>query len=286
MSNLQILVNADDYGRHVLINQAVAKGVEEGILRSATLMPGGKAFDDAVEVARSHPALGVGIHLTLVNGFPVCDPKDIPSLVTEEGVFLDDYVAFVKHFLTGKVDMADVRRELTAQAQKMERTGLALTHVDSHQHMHMLPGIIDIALDVAEGIHLDATRISYTPLFTGFSGNPGQLVGRLGLFTLAEIAGWKAHRRHFRTPDHFAGIVAGEAVNEEHFKDIVNHLKPGTTEVMMHPGVDNERLLKDCGWDHDYEAELASILSPEIQEMIKKKNVKVVNFGDIDRVEC
>ena len=61
----------------------------------------------------------------------------------------------------------------------------------------------------------------------------------------------------------------------------MNHLKPGTTEVMMHPGVDNERLLKDCGWDHDYEAELASILSPEIMDMIRKKNVKVVNFGEL-----
>ena len=101
MPNYQLLVNADDFGRHVLINQAVKRCVEDGCLRSATLMPGGKAFDDAVEVARSHPELGVGIHLTLVNGFPVCDPKDIPSLVTQDGVFLDNHVEFVKHFLKG-----------------------------------------------------------------------------------------------------------------------------------------------------------------------------------------
>ena len=204
MSELQILVNADDFGRHELINKAVAEGVEKGFLRSATLMPGGKAFEDAVEVARSHPSLGVGIHLTLVNGFPVCDPKDIPSLVTKDGVFLDDYVAFVKHFLTGKVDMADVRRELSAQAAKTEKTGLALTHVDSHQHMHMLPGIIDIALDVAEGIHLDATRISYTPLFTGFSGNPGATGGTAGAFHAGRNCGMVGspppfpHARSFR----------------------------------------------------------------------------------------
>ena len=280
-SNIQILVNADDFGRHVLINQAVAQGVEKGILRSATLMPGGKAFDDAVEVAKGHPELGVGIHLTLVNGFPVCDPKDIPSLVTKEGVFLDDYVQFVKHFITGKIDMADVRRELMAQAAKMEKTGLALTHVDSHQHMHMLPGIIDVALDVAQSVHLDAMRISHTPLFTGFSGSVGQLVGRLGLFTLAELSQWKANRRHFRTPEHFAGIVAGEAVHEGHFKDIVNHLQPGTTEVMMHPGTDNQVLIKDCAWNHDFEAELGSIISPDIQDMLEKKHVKIVNYRDL-----
>ena len=139
MPNYQLLVNADDFGRHVLIDQAVKRCVEDGCLRSATLMPGGKAFDDAVEVARCHPELGVGIHLTLVNGFPVCEAKDIPSLVTKEGVFFDNHVEFVKHFLKGQIAMEDVRRELMAQAAKMERTGLPLTHVDSHQHMHMLP---------------------------------------------------------------------------------------------------------------------------------------------------
>ena len=208
MPNYQLLVNADDFGRHVLIDQAVKRCVEDGCLRSATLMPGGKAFDDAVEVARCHPELGVGIHLTLVNGFPVCEAKDIPSLVTKEGVFFDNHVEFVKHFLKGQIAMEDVRRELMAQAAKMERTGLPLTHVDSHQHMHMLPGVIDISLDVAASLNLDAVRISRTPLFTAFAGM-GQLIGRLGLFTLSELSLWKAKRRHFRVPDHFERIVAG-----------------------------------------------------------------------------
>ncbi len=276
----QILVNADDFGRHALINAAVARCVEAGCLRSATLMPGGKAFDDAVDVARSHPALGVGIHLTLVNGFPVCDPAEIPSLVTKEGVFLDNYVEFVKHFLSGKVSMAEVRRELLAQAEKMKKTGLALTHVDSHQHMHMLPGVIDCALDAAEAAGVRRVRISHTPLFTAFEGL-GQLVGRLGLFTLAEMSEWKAKRRHFAMPDHFAGIVAGEAVHEGHFLDIIRHIKPGTTEVMMHPGTDNKKLIKDCAWEHDFEAEMQAILSKKVLAALEEKGVGVVGFGDL-----
>ena len=276
----QILVNADDFGRHELINRAVARCVESGCLRSATLMPGGKAFEDAVEVARSHPSLGVGIHLTLVNGFPVCDPGEIPSLVTKEGVFPDNYVEFVKHFLAGKISMAEVRRELLAQAEKMKRTGLPLTHVDSHQHMHMLPGVIDCALDAAEAAGLHRLRISHTPLFTAFEGL-GQLVGRLGLFTLAELSEWKAKRRNFVMPEHFAGIVAGEAVHEGHFLSIIEGLKEGTTEIMMHPGTDNERLIADCAWEHDFEAEMHAILSPKVKAAMERKRVRAVNFGDL-----
>lgn len=278
---ISILPNADDFGRHVLINSAVAKAVDNGCLRSATLMPGGKAFDDAVDVAKSHPELGVGIHLTMVNGFPVCDPKDIPSLVTKDGVFLDDYTLFVKAFLKGKIHLDDVRRELMAQAEKMGKTGLDLTHVDSHQHMHVLPGIFDIALDAAESLHIDAVRIPRSPLFTGFSGSLGQLIGRTGLATLADLAGLCAKHRHFRTPDHFAGIVAGEAVHEGHFRHILDHLKSGTTEIMMHPGVDNRILVKDTLWDHDFEAEYHALTSPAILKRIKDKNIRVVNFRDI-----
>ena len=101
----------------------------------------------AVETALTHPELGVGVHFTLVNGFPVLPPEEIPSLVTEKGVFYDDYIHFVKRFLAGRIRMEEVRRELAAQAEKMAKTGLSLTHVDGHQHMHVLPGIFDAALD-------------------------------------------------------------------------------------------------------------------------------------------
>lgn len=278
---MRLLVNADDFGRHPLINRAVGECFERGILRSATLMPGGKAFDGAVELARSHSALGVGIHLTLVNGFPVCPPEDIPSLVTEDGVFLDDYTIFVKHFLAGKISMEDVRRELSAQAEKMKRTGLALTHIDSHQHMHVLPGIFSTALEIASGIGLSAVRTPRTPIFTASSGSIGQLIGRAGLATLARLAAAEAKRKHFRTPDHFAGIVAGEAVHEGHFKHIVENLRPGVTEVMMHPGTDDSVLIRDCAWDHGFEAERSALLSAEIQSMLEKKQVGLINFRDL-----
>lgn len=278
---LQLLVNADDFGRHVLINQAVAQCVEQGCLRSATLMPGGKAFDDAVHTAQTHPDLGVGIHFTLVNGYPVLPPEEIPSLVTADGVFYDDYIHFVKRFLSGKVRMEEVRRELAAQAEKVTRTGLALTHVDSHQHMHVLPGIFSAVLDAAEAIQLDAVRIPRTPLFAGDSGSLGQLIGRFGLAVLADLAGREAKRRGFRTPDHFAGIVAGEAVHEGHFRHIIEMLKPGATEVMMHPGADTAALKKACQWEHDFEAERDAIISTDIKELLQKKQVEVISFRDI-----
>ena len=274
----KLIINADDFGRHELINKAVEQGLVEGCLRSATLMPGGRAFDSAVAVAKRHKDLGVGIHFTLVNGYPILPSKAIPSLVTEQNVFYDNYAIFVKRFVAGKVNLEEVQAELAAQLQKLKRTGLDLTHADSHQHMHTLPGIIDIVLKLAKASGIKAVRTPRTPLFCGEFGGIGQLMGRWGLGALARMAAFKVKNKGLATTDHFAGIVAGEAVTEPYLMNIVRNLQMGTTEVMMHPGTDNGALAPDCNWDHDFEAELAAIVSPRVRELAAAGHVEIANF--------
>ena len=273
-----IIINADDFGRHAEINRAVEEGLVHGCLRSATVMPGGAAFAGAIDIARRHEELGLGVHLTLVDGHPILPPEEIPSLVGSEGDFLPDHTALLKRYLKGGVNLEEVRRELAAQLQKIEATGIPISHVDSHQHMHTLPGIIDIVLDLAARAGIRAVRTPRTPLFAGAFGGLGQLVGRLGLSTLARLAACKAHRRGLLTPDNFAGIVAGEAVSEGELLHLIAHLPQGTTEVMMHPGMKNDVLQEDSGWQHDFEAELAAILSPRVGEALRKAEVEPVNF--------
>ena len=274
----QIILNADDFGRHTLINAAVEKGVADGVLRSATIMPGGAAFDDAAALALRTPALGVGIHLTLVNGNPILPPAEIPSLVTEAGVFVDDHTAFAVRLLRGRVNLAEVRAELAAQLRRVETAGIHPTHADSHQHMHVLPGVIDIVLDLCAAAHISAMRAPRAPLFAGNFGGIGQLIGRTGLSILARRAAEKARQRGIRTPDHFAGIVAGEAVDTEALTQIAANLKGGTTEVMLHPGTDNVVLIRDCLWDHDFEAELAAVCAPVVRDTLTASGAEIVNF--------
>ena len=273
-----IIINADDFGRHAEINRAVEEGLVHGCLRSATVMPGGAAFAGAIDIARRHEELGLGVHFTLVDGHPILPPEEIPSLVGSEGDFLPDHTALLKRYLKGSINLEEVRRELAAQLQKVEATGIPISHVDSHQHMHTLPGIIDIVLDLAARAGIRAVRTPRTPLFAGAFGGLGQLVGRLGLSTLARLAACKAHRRGLLTPDNFAGIVAGEAVSEGELLHLIAHLPQGTTEVMMYPGMKNDVLQEDSGWQHDFEAELAAILSPRVGEALRKAEVEPVNF--------
>lgn len=280
----QLILNADDFGRHSLINRAVAQGVEQGMLRSATAMVMGEAFEEAVAIAKAYPQLGVGIHFTLVNGRPVLPKEEIPSLIdpaTRE--FYPNHGAFVKRFLSGKVHLEEVRKECEAQIEKFLSYGIVPTHGDSHQHMHVLPGIIDIVLDILRSHSINRLRIPAIPVSlaaTHFS-NLGDQVGRTGLHVLAERARKKAKAMGFAVPDHFGGIVAGEAVSTAALRTLILHLKPGSTEIMLHPGTDNKVLIPATEWDHDFQAELAGIVDENNRKLVDSEQVQVINFKNL-----
>ena len=277
----KIIVNADDFGRHELINRAVERAFKFGVLKSATLMAGGIAFDDAVNVAKKNSGLGVGIHFTLANGTPVLPPEEIPSLVTAEGIFHGDYVKFLKRYLSGKISLSEVRSELAAQLEKISRAGLVLTHFDSHQHLHHVPGVIEIVLKLAAAKKISAMRVANTKLFDGELDSLGKLFGRLGLGSLAKFAAYMAHKKNFATPEHFAGIVAGESVGENFLLKLIENLRDGTTEVMLHPGTDNKILRGFCSWEHDFEEELAAVTSEKVLSLLAEKNISAINFSDL-----
>lgn len=280
MKNL--IVNADDFGRHELINRAVERAFNSGCLKSATIMAGGAAVEDAVKLAKKISGLGVGIHFTLANGNPVLPPNEIPSLVTEEGIFHADYVKFLKRYLSGKISLAEVRSELAAQLEKIFRAGLTPTHVDSHQHLHHVPGIVEIVLDLAAASGIKAMRVANTKIFDGELDSVGKFVGRLGLGSLAKFAAHAAHKKNFATPEHFAGIVAGESVSENFMLKLIENLRDGTTEVMLHPGTDNKILQDFCEWDHDFEEELTAVTSPRVLNLLAEKNISAINFADLE----
>ena len=279
----KLIVNADDFGRHVLINDAVIQGHVEGCITSATLMPSAAAFDDAVSKAAAHPTLGVGVHLTLIGEKPLLPPEQIPSLVDENGHLAEKYPQFMARFFKGAIRLDEVRAELAAQMQKVIASGLRVTHIDSHQHLHVLPGVIDIALELAAAHNINAVRIPSVPLsFTGgYSCTPGQFVGRSGLIFLAALARRKARQRGFRTPDHFYGIVAGGGLREASLLEILQKLPAGSTEIMIHPGTDNQALAAACGWAHQFEEELQTALSSQAKALLKEQQITLASFRDI-----
>ena len=243
----RLIINADDFGLTRGVNRAIAELHEAGALTSATLMATGPAFEDAVAISRAYPTLGVGCHVVLTDGIPVLHPAEIPSLLGPDGkTFRASLTDFLLAVLRGKVNPDDVAREAQAQIAKLQRAGIDVTHIDTHKHTHMLPQVARPLLFVAERARIGAVRNPFEAPWSRALGH-SELVRRL------EVAALYPLRKKFEalpqvrsgaiaTTDGTVGISATGRLDRETLAAILDHLPPGTWELVTHPGYNDPDL--------------------------------------------
>ena len=138
----KLIVTADDVGLHRGMTEGAIHAHVHGIVTACSVVANGAAFEHAVERLRATPTLEVGVHLTLVEERPVAD--DVPSLIGANDLLLENWAAFVPRYFARLVKMRDVERELRAQLAAVLATGLRVTHLNGHQHLHLLPRVFAI----------------------------------------------------------------------------------------------------------------------------------------------
>ena len=280
----KLIVNADDFGLHEEINKGIIKGYQEGFITSTSLMCSAPAFENAVALAKENPGLGIGIHLTLVGSVPSVLPKEkISSLVNDKGLFPENYVAFAKMFYTGQVKMVQLELELRAQIEKALATGLNITHVDSHQHTHVLPGMTGLVVKLCNEYKIKNIRIPQEGYFFsgGFAGGLGRKIGRAGLSFCACLAAMQAKIAGLASPESFFGMLAGGNLNETLVGNIIAALPDGVSEIMTHPGLNKQELDKHFTWDYHWEDELNAFLSAKNKTLLEQHKVALMNFGGL-----
>jgi predicted glycoside hydrolase/deacetylase ChbG (UPF0249 family) len=235
----QIILNADDFGLTHGINRAIGELHSAGVLTSATLMANGAAFDDAVEIARAHPALGVGCHIVLTDGAPVSPPGSIRSLIGADGInFRPSLVDFVQALLLGRINEEEVAREALAQIEKLQGAGIHPTHIDTHKHTHLFPSIARPLLQVAEHCGIRAIRNPFEPewsLALNHGGRARRLAVRLvGLLRPRFEAHARIRDRRVLTTGQLNAATLGEILRALPLS--------GIYELCCHPGYNDGEL--------------------------------------------
>jgi predicted glycoside hydrolase/deacetylase ChbG (UPF0249 family) len=244
-----LVVNADDLGLTVGVNDGIFDAHDHGILTSASLFAGAPATSDAIRRARSRPSLGIGAHLALVDGSPTLSPRRIPTLLEDDGRFRRSWKPFIVACLRGKVSMAEVELELMAQIDRLRSEGVRLTHLDAHKHVHAYPEVFAIVARLAARFGIPVVRVPYerpSPI-----GPAAGVRGTLWLQALLNAALRSWARRDYRiaaghdvrTP-HFAGRIHTGVLTPGALADLVRSLRPGVTELMVHPGYLDDELAR------------------------------------------
>jgi predicted glycoside hydrolase/deacetylase ChbG (UPF0249 family) len=261
-----LVVNADDLGLTMGVNDGIFDAHDRGILSSASLMANAPATANAVSRLRFRPLLGIGVHLMLVDGAPMLPPDRIPTLVQGDGRFHVSWRPFIVACLMGRVSMADVERELTAQIEYVITQGITPTHLDAHKHVHLFPPVFEVVVRLADRFHIPVVRVPYE-----------RTMADLPLFDMARRAYSLAGSRSISTP-RFVGRAMTGVMTLNALAAALRRLPFGHTELMVHPGyVDDTLRQMPTRLLASRETEVALLTSRAIADCLVDENIELVS---------
>jgi hopanoid biosynthesis associated protein HpnK len=273
-----LVANADDFGLSSGINRGIESAYLEGILRSASLMPNGVAFADAVKIARENPGLGVGVHVSLVGEHCVAPAGQLRGLAAEDGSLPRSYGVFIKAFLLRRFGIAEVRAEIEAQVTRVLAAGITPTHIDFHQHLHMLPRIFEIVIAVAQEMGIKTVRIPLDK--SARSSFPARRAQIRILSLLCKHNVKMLASTGIRFANHFHGLGNSGHMNEARLLAMLDCLKPGVNEIMMHPGLGDSETAARYDWDYRWDDEYAALIAPRVRNHVNERELRLANFAD------
>src|SRR5438876_5848954 len=269
----RLIVNADDFGRSRSINQAVIRAHRDGILTSASLMVNGGAAAEAVELARQNPALGIGLHVSLICGTSALKAGEIPGLVDRLGNFSNNPVTTAARYFFQTKLRAQLEREIGAQFERFRATRLPLDHVNGHLHFHLHPVVFGILMHHVRdwGItHLRLTRDFFRLNLTLASGHLLYRAAHALLFwPLAARARPVLGKFAIRHTGAVFGLLQNARVDEAYLSRLIPRLPPGDSELYSHPSLD------------EFKNELDALISPRVRSLVRDHNLKLIRYQDL-----
>ena len=278
----KLIINADDFGLHEFINEGIIEGHAAGCVTSTSIMACGNAFEHAIDLAKQHPQLGVGVHLTLVGARPVAR-GDIHTLLNSDSGFFSNYLEFVPRFYSGLISLEHIEYELRCQMQKVAGRGIVISHIDTHQHLHILPGMQEIFIKLAREFNVTKIRIPAEALAFRGTASPdfSRYLARTGLTLCSFYARHLFKKQGFSFPDHFYGMLDGGNMSYFSLSNIIKNLPEGVTEIMVHPGKNTQLLAESFKWGYNWQAELDALKNKEIIQAIHKANIALISFRQL-----
>ena len=272
---LKLIVNADDFGISEAVNRGIIEAHDRGIVTSASIMATGPKFEHAVALAQKRPKLAVGVHLVLTEHRPLIGASAAATLVGPGGVFAPHLEQFLAKRMRGLVSLAEVRRELDAQIRRVRAAGIAVSHLDGHQHVHVLPGVARVVAELAAAhgvaaVRYPAERVRGYMLRSPRHARRVAEQAALGLFSASSPL------KRLRRSDEFVGFYFGGRLDEANLATVLGSLPAaGTVELMCHPGAEDMRPVGD--WQYAWAAERDALTSPRIRELVAARGMQLVS---------
>jgi len=222
------------------MTEGAIRAHRNGIVTACSVVANGAAFNDAVARLRDVPSLEVGVHLTLV------EERSLTGMR-----FPKSYVAFV----LGRKDLVAIERELRVQIERVLATGLRATHLNGHQHLHMLPSISAIVARLANEYSIGYVRRVRD------RGGRGGIVRRMSIAAL----------NSFGSGGSTIGVMEAGHLTADRIIDLLAFVEE-TTELVVHPGVGVDAY---AHWRYAWDAETEALCDPRVRRAIANRGIEL-----------
>ena len=273
-----LIVNADDYGLTHAVSRGILRGHRTGVVSSTSVLAVAPAFATAGPWLADAPDLGVGAHLAAVGEDPpLLSAREVPTLVDRRGRFAPTWKAFLLRDLYQLVDPADLLREFAAQIDAVTGLGVTLSHLDTHQHLHLWPKVRRVVVDLARAAGVPAVRVPRSYRRRPVAG---------GVKRLSATLAARARSAGLCVPADAAGIDEVGSIDVAGFEAALDgFLARGavSAEIGTHPGEAEDPDRDRYRWGYHWGAELEVLTSSRARHAIDQRGFVLGTYHDLAR---
>lgn len=228
----KLIINADDLGFSPGVNQAILETHQGGFLSHASLMANTEYFNHAIEeIIPQCKNLKVGVHVNLT-----CAKALFPTnVVTEKGFLNNTFVSLLFKIKSKKV-LNSLENEIEMQILKIKNAGIEISHIDGHEHVHIIPSINKIVRKLAKKHRISRIREINEGFFESwkFNGKTASFSNILKLFLLKFLS---LFNENSGETGFYSMLNTCEINGFNLFQFLKNSRKYETVEVMLHPAL-------------------------------------------------
>lgn len=283
----KLMVTADDGGLSQYINHAIIEAHRYGIVTGVSVLMWHKYAEHLCSLVKHYPELDTGVHLCITQAKPILPSQKVSTLIADNGNFYPKTSRFLIKLVKQKISLQQVEAEFSAQIEKALELGLKISHIDTHQHIHLYTPVLEIVVRLAKKYNIPYVR-NIDELLT-LKALPW-MVMRPGfikkLLVKVFLPGMESRLRSLglKTNHYFIGYYRAGKINKSYLCYALNNLKPGLTELCVHISKKQENFrdmfpgsYPSYNWQQEFEA----VVDPVIMDLIKSGKIFLVKRSDL-----
>ena len=293
---MKLIVHNDDLGLTYGFTEGIRECFKKGITTSTCIRTNGYAYKHSLSLLKKDlKGIGLGLHLNITQG-----PSHTKGLAEAEGHYRYGFFGYIVGLLFDeKKLLKSIGQDFEAQFEIAQSDGLKFDHLNSQDHVHMIPQIFEVVCQFAVKHKIKYVRVCDENYYlTGsfvkdampfFNSN---LIKFIVLKVFSRINRRILEKYGLKTSENFYGVLHTNNMDGKAYigalKDALKR-RIGTVEVLSHPTYtfhenDREyiaRSLVRYANSKNRDIERKTLISQKVKDFIGKNGVNLVNYKNL-----